>query len=181
MVLGQAPVDWELAKKMARSKDFKKLQPTLIFSFNIVLQLSLFVIFLNFFGIPAIRKYLQKETMVVYSEEETDGIEAPAITVVVNTDTGFGWKTLNKNVTNFSSFNMFDLCMNAGFADVETCVSNDTFDLSEFLKEARLGLYDGMGTTSLFRDPSTSPLWTEDLTVTFSGRYFTLSLSRTIT
>ena len=153
----------------------------LIFYFNIVLQLSLFVIFLNFFGIPAITKYLQKETMVVYSEEQTDGIEAPAITVFAVKDTGSGWKTVGKNVTSLRSFFMFDQCKKAGFTDVETCVSNDTFGLNEFLKEARLGLYDGMGTTSLFGDPSTSPLWTEDLTVTFSGRYFTLSLSYMIT
>ena len=113
MVLGQAAVDWELAKKMARSKDFKKLQPTLIFYFNIVLQLSLFVIFLNFFGIPAITKYQNKETMVVYSEEETDGIEAPAITVVAVNGMSLGWKTVGKNVTSFKSFYMFDQCKKA--------------------------------------------------------------------
>ena len=166
---------------MAKIKNFKKFHPTLIFYFNIVLQLSLFVIFLNFFGIPAITKYQNKETMVVYSEEETDGIEAPAITMLAVKDTGFGWKTVGKRVTSLALFFMVGQCEKVGFSDVETCVSNDTFDLSEFLKEARLGLYDGMGTTSLFRDPSTSPLWTEDMTVTFSGRYFTLSLSRIIT
>ena len=46
----------------------------LLFYFNIVLQLSLAVIFLNFFGIPSIQKYLQKETIIVFSEEQTDGI-----------------------------------------------------------------------------------------------------------
>ena len=171
---------------MARSKEFKKFLPTLIFYFNIVLQIGLFVIFLNFFGIPAITKYLNKETMIVYSEEETNGIEAPAISMfaVKDTDSGgfyVGWETVGKSVTNMVSFKMFELCMNAGFTDVKDCVSNDTFELRQFLKEARLGLYGGKLATSLFGDPSTSPLWTEDMTVSFSGRYFTLSISRTIT
>ena len=184
MVLGQRAVDWEKAKIMARNKEFKKFLPTLIFYFNIVLQIGLFVIFLNFFGIPAITKYLKKETMIVYSEEETNGIEAPAITMLAekDTDNGFslGWNTVGERVTNMVAFEMFDLCMNAGFTDVKTCVSNDTFELRQFLKEARLGLYGGKLATSLFGDPSISPLWTEDMTVSFSGRYFTLSISRTI-
>ena len=131
---------------MAISKEFKKFLPTLIFYFNIVLQIGLFVIFLNFFGIPAITKYLNKETMIVYSEEETNGIEAPAISMfaVKDTDSGgfyVGWETVGKSVTNMVSFKMFELCMNAGFTDVKDCVSNDTFELRQFLKEARLGLW----------------------------------------
>ena len=124
---------------MARSKNFKKFLPTLTFCFNIVLQIGLFVTFLNFFGIPAITKYLKKETMIVYSEEETNGIEAPAITMLAekDTDNGFslGWNTVGERVTNMVAFEMFDLCMKTGFTDVETCVSNDTFELNEFLKD----------------------------------------------
>ena len=82
----------------------------LIFYFNIVLQLSLAGIFLNFFGIPSIQKYLQKETIIVHSEEQTDGIEAPAITMFAVKDTGIGWKTVGKSVTNVVSFKMLDQC-----------------------------------------------------------------------
>ena len=171
---------------MARSKDFKKLRPTLLFQFNILLQLVLFVIFLSYFGIPSVTKYFDKKTMVVHSEEETYGIEAPAITLFAMKDTGIpmvtlGWRTKDGSLTSMPSFNMIDHCRKIGFTDVEACVSNDTFELGEFLKEAQLNLFDGKDTTSLFRDPSTSPLWTEDMTVTFSGRYFTLKLPKTIT
>ena len=80
--------------------------------------------------------------MVVHSEEETNGIEAPAITLFVVKETGvamltLGWKTFDNSVT-----------------------------------------YD---TRSLFPNSSASHLWTKDMTATFSGRYFTLRLSRTIT
>ena len=68
------------------------------------------------------------------SLNETDGIEAPAITVFAVKGMSLGWKTVGKNVTNMGTFKMFDLCMKAGFTDVATCVSNDTFGLSEFLK-----------------------------------------------
>ena len=184
MLYGHTAVDQKQAKIMAISKDFKKLCPILSFQFNILLQLALFVIFLSYFGIPSVTKYLKKETMVVHSEEETNGIEAPAITLFAMKDTGIpmmtlGWKTIDNSM---NSFNMFDHCRKKGFTDnVEACVSNDTFELSEFLQEAQLNLFDGKDTTSLFRDPSTSPLWTEDMTVTFSGRYFTLKLPKMFT
>ena len=159
----------------------------MLLQFNILLQLALFVIFLNFFGIPCVTKYLNKETMVVYSEEETNGIEAPAITVFAVKKTGIamsmmtlGWKTIDNSLTSLDSFKMINHCMKTGWIDMKACISYDTFELSEFLKEAKLGLFDEKNTTSLFRDPSTSPLWTEDMTVTFSGRYFTLKLSKII-
>ena len=159
----------------------------MLFQFNILLQLGLFVIFLIFFGIPSVTKYLDKETMVVHSEEETNGIEAPAITMFAVKKTGIamsmmtlGWKTIDNSLTSLDSFKMIDHCMKTGWIDIKACISYDTFELSEFLKEAKLGLFDEKNTTSLFRDPSTSPLWTEDMTVTFSGRYFTLKLSKII-
>ena len=165
------------SRRYLESPSFNKVRSTLLFQFSIVLQLVLFVIFLNFFGIPAVTKYLNKETMVVYSEEETNGIEAPAITVFAATETGvammsLGWKSIDNSLSSLNSFNMFDLCMKGGFTDVVSCVLDDTFELSEILKEAQLGIFDGKNTTSLLRDPSTSLLWTEDMTVTFSGRYF---------
>ena len=159
----------------------------MLFQFNILLQIGLFVIFLSYFGIPSVTKYLKKETMVVHSEEETFGIEAPAITLFAMKDTGIpmvtlGWKTTDNSLTSMTSFNMFDHCRKKDFTDnMEACVLNDTFELSDFLKEAQLNLFDGKDTTSLFRDPSSSPLWTEDMSVTFSGRYFTLKLPKKIT
>ena len=57
--------------------------------FNALVQLILVVLFLMLFGIPSIQKYLDKETIIVSSEEEINGIEAPAITVFVLKNTVF--------------------------------------------------------------------------------------------
>ena len=64
------------------------MNPTLGHCMNVVVQFILVALFLMVFGIPSIQKYLDKGTIVVSSEEETDGIEAPAITVFVLKDTG---------------------------------------------------------------------------------------------
>ena len=44
-------------------------------------QIGLFVFFLYFFGIPNIKRYQQKEVMVVSSARKSGGILAPAIAV----------------------------------------------------------------------------------------------------
>ena len=47
-----------------------------------LVQIALFVAFLYFFGLPAIKRYQDKNVMVVTSMRDTDGIEAPAITIL---------------------------------------------------------------------------------------------------
>ena len=115
----------------------KKVRSTLLFCLNILLQLSLFVVFLLFFGIPAVRKYLARETIVISSVEETQGIEAPSITIVARqlnaktpTFPALGWKTVDENMISILSFNLANHCKEK---DLEACVSNDTFALTDFL------------------------------------------------
>ena len=156
------------------------MNPTLGHLINVVVQLFLIALFLMVFGIPSIQKYLDKGTIVVSSEEETDGIEAPAITVFALKDTGvgkmdLGWKT-SPDATSLWTFNMVDHCTKIGLPNLATCVSNDTFELSDYLKEAHSGLFRP---ASKFL--SHDSLWTEDMTFTFIGRHFTLRLSQIIT
>ena len=158
------------------------MKPSLGLCFNVVIQLILFVLFLMFFGIPSVEKYLAKGTIVVSSEEETNGIEAPAITIYVLKDTrvanmmNMGWKTSDDTLTSLWSFNLVNHCINIGFMNLETCVSNDTFELADYLKEAYLGLFDHCS-----KSPFHDTLWIEDMTLTFSGRYYTLKPSQIIT
>ena len=71
---------------------------------------------------------------------------------------------------------MVDHCMKIGFMNLETCVSNDTFELSDYLIEAYLGLFDHCS-----KSPFKDSMWLEDMTFTFSGRYYTLKPSQIIT
>ena len=52
---------------------------------KVFLHIALFIVFLIFFGFPAIEKYQKKETVVVLSEEITNGIESPALTIIGHT------------------------------------------------------------------------------------------------
>ena len=48
---------------------------------RLLLQILLLILFLHFFGLPAIEKYHRKEVIVVETTKETDGIPLPAITL----------------------------------------------------------------------------------------------------
>ena len=55
----------------------------IISGIKIVIQLILFVAFLIHFGIPSLEIYGKEETISVTSEAETNGIDAPAVTISV--------------------------------------------------------------------------------------------------
>ena len=167
------------------SKDMStpRMSPTLKLSLDFTLHLFLFVLFLIFFGIPTVHKYLAKETIVISSVEETNGIEAPAITIIARQTNAMGldldWKTVDEDMSGIRDFNLVRHCKEISLGNVEACVSNDTFSLTDFLKEARLG-FSEVDSSSLLHESTTSSLWTEDITTTFQGRYFTLKPSRSI-
>ena len=153
---------------MVKNREVTKLRPTFVFYFNILLQLVLFVIFLVFFGIPSVQKYLDQETIVIYSEDQTDGIEPPAITFLAMKNHR-GWKSVQgDNISNV--FNMVDHCKRIGYTDFEACAKNDSFGLVDFLYEAKIGAFKPK---SLLMNSS---LWREDLTITPYGRHFTLKI-----
>ena len=63
-------------------------------SIDLFLYGLLFVLFMVFFGIPSIEKYQKKETIFIKSEKMTNGIDAPAISLVgLDNNVGYGFKT----------------------------------------------------------------------------------------
>ena len=154
-----------VSKTMERFKDWRSAA---LFSVNSILQVVLLVLFMIFFGVPSIEKYLDKQTIAISSKEQTNGIEAPAITFVAIKK--HGWKSVDKDF-DWSSFDMVRHCQKMNFTDVDICQKNDTFGRDDFLKSARLGFYQE-NSRSLFNESS---MWTEDMTLTFNGRHFTLN------
>ena len=65
--------------------------------FKVIVQTGLFLLFLFFFGIPAAEKYLRAETVIITWEEDTGGIEAPAVTFSGSLIGKFGWKGAFEN------------------------------------------------------------------------------------
>ena len=160
---------------MTSGKPGSKWCQTLVSGTNILLHLLLFLFFLTFFGVPSIEKYLARKTIVIFSEEHTNGIEAPAITFVASNG-WIGWKTADESMED--PFDMVAHCQRLNTTDMESCISRDTFQLADFLRAARLGFYDEEHS---FLSESSSSFWTEDITVHYLGRHFTLQPSQKIT
>ena len=59
-------------------------------SAKISFQLALFIIFLFYFGLPAVEKYIRKDVMVVDRMKNTDGIPVPDITVSIWNESVYG-------------------------------------------------------------------------------------------
>ena len=67
---------------------------TIAFSIDLFLYGLLLALFMVFFGIPSVQKYQNKETIFLSSQKLTNGIEAPAVTIIaLNNNNGYGWKT----------------------------------------------------------------------------------------
>ena len=165
-------------KPATKSCDEKLWQQRFVLCFNVFLQLLLFFLFLIYFGKPSVEKYLEQKTIVVTTEEFTNGIEPPAITIVAkdfsNNRSVPGWWSVNET-SSFRSFSMFQHCQTLNFSDMDACKMNDTIDLGDFLDSLRRGVFEE---NSTYHSNWTSPAtWTEDMTLTYIGRFFTLKLS----
>ena len=146
----------------------------IVFLLKAILQLILFILFLRFFGIPSMRTFQKKDTLVLKYEEDTGGIEAPAVTIQA-IQNGSGWKSPGVGKVHWKSFEIFQHCAEINLT-IEECVQKDTIELTDFLKDVRFGDEPNVSVSVL-----NSSLFKEDVTVTPWGRHFTFKYSRTMT
>ena len=137
------------------------------------------VLFMVFFGIPSVEKYQRQETIFLSSRKLTNGIEAPAVTfVVLSNTTGYGWKTKTNQTSSvdgrYTNTFLLDHCKEINQTDLETCISNDSFALTDFLTTATFQM-----TGSSLNEKNTSS-WREDIDITADGRHFTWKPQRFI-
>ena len=139
----------------------------------------LLVLFMVFFGIPSVEKYQRQETIFLSSRKLTNGIEAPAVTfVVLSNTTGYGWKTKTNQTSSvdgrYTNTFLLDHCKEINQTDLETCISNDSFALTDFLTTATFQMKG-----SSLNEKNTSS-WREDIDITADGRHFTWKPQRFI-
>ena len=150
------------------------------FSIELFLYGLLLVLFMVFFGIPSIQKYQSKETIFISTREFTNGIEAPAITVLaLKNDTSYGWKSKSNQTASLMARHTYtfvlDHCKEINQTDLETCISGDTFGLTDFLTTATFGISES--SMNVLNRSS----WTEDMDSTANGRYYTWKPQSVIT
>ena len=153
---------------------------TIAFSIDLFLYGLLLALFMVFFGIPSVQKYQNKETIFLSSQKLTNGIEAPAVTIIaLNNNTGYGWKTESDQTSSimgrYTNTFLLDHCKEINQTDLETCISEDSFGLTDFLATATLGMTDS-SEGKLNRSS-----WKEDMDATANGRYFTWNPQQLIT
>ena len=115
-------------------------------------QLILLTIFLFFFGLPIIETYQKKEVMMVEKKRNTHGIQSPAITISV-----------------WSQSEQTDSCYDLD-GGIEKCIDEKSLGRSNLLEGALLG-YDTRTEINLTKD-----MFTEYSSHTWGGRYYTLNL-----
>ena len=153
---------------------------TMGFSIELFLYGLLLVLFMVFFGIPSIQKYQSKETIFISTREFTNGIEAPAVTVLaLKNDTSYGWKSKSNQTASLMARHtntfVLDHCKEINQTDLETCISGDTFGLTDFLTTATFGI--SKSSMNVLNRSS----WTEDMDSTANGKYFTWNPQQIIT
>ena len=153
---------------------------TMVTSINLLLYVLLFVLFMIFFGYPSIVQYQKQETIITSTEKKTNGIEAPAVTIVTNNNiTGYGYKTKTNTTSSmacrFTMTCLLDHCQEINQPDLGKCMFNDSFALTDFLTTASYVWREStMGKVNLTQ-------WTEDVGSVNNGRVFTWDPQRTIT
>ena len=137
-----------------------------------ILQLILFLVFLFDYGLPAIHKYLEEKTIRIKVEKQGDGIEAPAITIAAwNKDTSIGWLNKSKEIVHDFDSLRFQ-CKD--FDDIVRCVTNQTYEQSDFVKDIIIGYEEKQSLLS------SSNFLVEDFTNVRYGRTYTLNQDRMI-
>ena len=126
------------------------------------------ILFLTYFGLPAIERYTNQEVMVLNTVKKTDGIRTPAITIsALNPQTMNGWKG------NISGY--YDLLpsMCKDIDNITSCISLKTFKQEEVFMDVKLGFTTMQ---SLLNEVSC----TQDFALETNGMSFTLQINKTI-
>ena len=102
---------------------------------KMILQMILFGIFLYVYGLSALEKLNEQNTIVVKTTKNTKGIQVPSITIAArNLDNGLGWK---KRADYLKPDDMLaHQCKN--FSSVEDCLDSETFPSHSFIKDTLL-------------------------------------------
>ena len=145
---------------------------------KIFLQISLFSLFLSFFGIPSFDQYQRKETIMVKSEVDTNGIEAPAVTIQASRN-HFGWKSVDMS-TDWYNFDLNEHCNRINMT-LDKCIANDSTKLNDFLLDIKIGRNFNSSAPLLLNRTTSSPFWEEDMTETAFGKFYTFKPPRHIT
>ena len=124
---------------------------------------------LNFFGLPALRRYQEKEVVVIISTDSQSSLPAPAVTVCPqnpNTTNGFPINEANFSLDESKS-RIGEVCKEKEGKNIAQCVDSATYNLSSAVGNLKLPGMIFVGVDDL---PN---MWAPDFTHTKGGKCFT--------
>ena len=129
------------------------------------LQITLLVLFLQMYGLPAVQKLKRQSTIVIKTTNQTNGIDAPSVTISARDRvSGIGWKKKSSAIKNKNEL-IVQQCKN--FTNIEECLDSETFRWSDFIKDTLLGYETQMPMQN------ETITWRPDFTQTKFGRAYT--------
>ena len=167
-------MNWPSDRKTT-GEDKMALMPCCIFNKGslckagrIVLQILLLVIFLYFFGLPALKRYQRKEVTVVRSEKDVGGILVPAVTIASrNPQTQRGWRAADAVSSIEGACGGFN-------GTIDQCIEEKTFEQSETFVDVLVGSSNSLSLLNM-----TDSLTTE-FASTSEGRYYTINVTKKV-
>ena len=139
---------------------------------NILCVLVLSGLFVHFFGLPSLEKFLSGGIYINTKQVELTKKETPAITICPRNQnaSNSGWKKEKKYVE--------DACMGMATAEeIYRCIEENAFGLTELLRKGS-GIYTRTPIVwNKLKDLRKISLWMPDITLILFGRCFTLNQS----
>ena len=134
---------------------------------RLFLQILLFLIFLQYFGLPSWSRFQEGQVVVVSHEREDGFVPAPAVTVCPQNPISMGGF---KNVSIVDGTNtMSQLC--EGKEDIKRCIKEAAYNLTEAIKTFGSGYLGNMIM------PSEESDWNIEFGLPFYGLCYTLNIS----
>ena len=66
------------------------------FATKVIFQVGLFILFIYFFGIPSVKRYLSKEVLTITSKTSSEKIPLPAVSVIAFEGSNSGWTDMRQ-------------------------------------------------------------------------------------
>ena len=152
---------------------FYTMCPTVIAVLKTALQVILLIIFIWYFGFPALERYNENKVIVVTSRKATEGIASPYLTFFVqNPVHKTGWKKRLVGSNGTSVINSY--CQGLEGEQIYICIRNKTYTFEEGIKDILLG---STARRSLLGDRN----WNSDFQITPKGQSYTIQIPRKLT
>ena len=137
------------------------------------LQITLLVIFMWYFGLPAVDKHNEKKVIVVTTRKATEGIAGPSITILVkNPIHKNGWKEAIQGSDETNIIRSY--CQGLEGDKIVDCIKKKTNTIKEGIKDAFLGY-------TVHQSLTEETHWKTDFTFPTQGQSYTLHIPRKLT